>query len=101
MLPVREWRNAQSSQRFPSLSLGAVPLQPVPIRSASFSSPQGPQSYFASAMRETRTFPSTFKDDESGALSDVFNYLSYNQRSSLRFRVMKVGYNISLYISYE
>lgn len=78
------WLNAQASQRFTSLnsSLPGLP-QSVPIRSASFSSPQNPQAYFASVMRETRTFPSTFEDDESEALSDAFddNYLSSRGRS--------------------
>ncbi|KAF9527142.1 PSP1 C-terminal conserved region-domain-containing protein [Crepidotus variabilis] len=42
--------------------------QPTPIRSSSFSS----QSHLGSAMRDSH-FPSTFEDDESEALSDIYD----------------------------
>ncbi|KAF5376952.1 hypothetical protein D9615_007253 [Tricholomella constricta] len=45
-------------------------VQPVPIRSSSFSAQS--QGQFGSAMRE-RAFPSTFEDDESEGLSDVYD----------------------------
>ncbi|KAG5636928.1 hypothetical protein H0H81_006361 [Sphagnurus paluster] len=45
-------------------------VQPVPIRSSSFSAQS--QGQFGSAMRE-RAFPSTFEDDESEALSDTYD----------------------------
>ena len=76
------WLNAPQSQRLPSPSsiqtLGGLP-QSVPTRSASFSaSNPNPQLHFASAMRETRTFPSTFEDDETDTLTDFPE--SYDER---------------------
>lgn len=74
--------NAPQSQRLPSSSsiqtLGGLP-QSVPTRSASFSAGNpNPQLHFASAMRETRTFPSTFEDDETDTLMDFQD--SYDER---------------------
>ncbi|KAF9654237.1 PSP1-domain-containing protein [Thelephora ganbajun] len=76
------WLNAPQSQRLSSPSsiqtLGGLP-QSVPTRSASFSaSNPNPQLHFASAMRETRTFPSTFEDDETETLVDFQD--SYDER---------------------
>jgi len=76
------WLNAPQSQRLPSPSsiqtLGGLP-QSVPTRSASFSAGNAnPQLHFASAMRETRTFPSTFEDDETDTLADFQD--SYDER---------------------
>ena len=53
-----------------------------PIRSSSLST--NPQGQFSSAMRE-RAFPSTFEDDESDALSDVYEE-SYVPQSLSRGR---------------
>ncbi|KAG5644124.1 hypothetical protein DXG03_009070 [Asterophora parasitica] len=52
------------------VSPGSRGVQPVPIRSSSFSAQS--QGQFGSAMRE-RAFPSTFEDDESEGLSDVYD----------------------------
>lgn len=76
------WLNAPQSQRLSSSSsiqtLGSLP-QSVPTRSASFSAGNpNPQLHFASAMRETRTFPSTFEDDETETLADFQD--SYDER---------------------
>lgn len=74
------WLNAPQSQRLPSSpsiqTLGGLP-QSVPTRSASFSA-GNPNHHFASAMRETRTFPSTFEDDETDTLADFQG--SYDDR---------------------
>lgn len=74
------WLNAP--QRLSSSSsiqtLESLP-QSVPTRSASFSAGNpNPQLHFASAMRETRTFPSTFEDDETDTLADFQD--SYDDR---------------------
>lgn len=77
------WLNAPQSQRLSSPSsiqtLGGGLPQSVPTRSASFSAGNpNPQLHFASVMRETRTFPSTFEDDETDTLADIQD--SYDDR---------------------
>ena len=75
------WLNTPQSQRLPSPSsiqtLGGLP-QSVPTRSASFSAGNSNPQIFASAMRETRTFPSTFEDDEADTLTEFQD--SYGDR---------------------
>ena len=73
------WLNAP--QRLSSSSsiqtLGGLP-QSVPTRSSSFSAGNPNHPHFAAAMRETRTFPSTFEDDETDTLADFPD--SYDDR---------------------
>lgn len=71
------WLNAP--QRLSSIqTIGGLP-QSVPTRSASFSAGNpNPQLHFASAMRETRTFPSTFEDDETDPSAEFQD--SYDDR---------------------
>ena len=75
------WLNAPQSQRLSSSisiqTMGGLP-QSVPTRSASFSAGNPNHPHFASAMRETRTFPSTFEDDETDTLLDLQD--SYDDR---------------------
>ncbi|KAF5312800.1 hypothetical protein D9619_003675 [Psilocybe cf. subviscida] len=59
-----------SGNPWPNSRMLSSNRQAVPIRSSSFSSQ--PANAFTSSFRD-RTFPSTFEDDESEALSDTFD----------------------------
>ena len=76
-----------SQYYFPSSTVGSPwsnsrilgPNRGVPTRSSSLST--NPQGQFSSVMRE-RAFPSTFEDDESEALSDIYDELYVPQSLS-------------------